>query len=94
VGFGVDELVGQDLAVIFPLGQSPANDILERVSDAASRRICRATIFLQRRDGTILPALATTAVMRDEDGAFRLLVSLRIKTRQRASDNLEWRARR
>jgi len=90
-GIRVDELVGQDLAVIFPLGQSPANDILERVSDAASEGYV-AQRFLQRRDGTILPALATTAVMRDEDGAFRLLVSLQDQTRQRASDNLEWRS--
>jgi diguanylate cyclase (GGDEF)-like protein/PAS domain S-box-containing protein len=92
VGFGVDELVGEDIAVIFPLGQSPANDILERVSDAASEGYV-AQRFLQRRDGTILPALATTAVMRDDDGrAFRLLVSLQDQTRQRASDNLEWRS--
>lgn len=92
VGFGIDELVGQDIAVIFPLGQSPANDILERLSDGASEGYV-AQRFLQRRDGTILPALVTTVVVRDEDGqAFRLLVSLQDQTRQRASDSLEWRS--
>ena len=88
----IDELVGQDIAALFPLGQSPANDILERLTDRASEGYV-AQRFLQRRDGTILPALATTAVVRDEDGqAFRLLVSLQDQTQRRASDNLEWRS--
>src|SRR5580700_5377070 len=53
VGFGVDELVGQDIAALFPFGQSPSNDILERLSDPASEGYV-AQRFLQRRDGTIL----------------------------------------
>jgi diguanylate cyclase (GGDEF)-like protein/PAS domain S-box-containing protein len=92
VGFGVDDLVGQDIAALFPFGQSPSNDILERLSDPASEGYV-AQRFLQRRDGTILPALVTTAVVRDKDGqAFRLLVSLQDQTQRRASDNLEWRS--
>ena len=92
VGFGVDDLVGQDIAALFPPGQSPANDILERLSDRASEGYV-AQRFLQRRDGTILPALVTTAVVRDEDGQpFRLLVSLQDQTQRRASENLEWRS--
>jgi len=91
-GFGIDELVGRDIAVVFPPGQSPADDILERLSDGTTEGYV-VHRFLQRRDGTIVPALVTTAVVRDDDGrVVRLLDNIQDQTRQRDSDNLERRS--
>ena len=76
IGFSVDELVGSDISMIFPSGKGPAGDIFERLSDGQIDGYA-AQRFLQRRDGTLLPALATVSVARDQDGnAIQLLVHL------------------
>ncbi len=62
-GFSVDELVGSDLAMVFATGQNPAGDIVNGLTDGAEGYAAQR--FLQRRDGTILPALITVSVVRD-----------------------------
>ncbi len=66
-GYSVNELVGNDISLVFPKNQSPASEILERLSesDDESYEVQRR---LRRRDGTILSALATVSVVRDETG--------------------------
>ena len=92
IGFSVDELVGSDISLVFPSGKSPAGDVFERLAHGetdgyAVRR------FLQRRDGTILPALATVSVARDEQGnPIQLLVHLQDQSQQRATETAQRRS--
>src|SRR6202035_606938 len=91
IGFSVDELVGSDIALIFPAGQSPAGDIFERVADRLADGYS-AQRFLQRRDGTILPALATVSVVRDENAEpIQLLIHLQDQSQQRATEDAQRR---
>ena len=91
-GFSVDELVGSDLEMVFPIGQSPASDIFERLADGEADGYS-AQRFLQRRDGTILPALATVSVVRDEDGlTTQLLIHLQDQTQKRAAEEAQLRS--
>jgi diguanylate cyclase (GGDEF)-like protein/PAS domain S-box-containing protein len=92
IGFSVDELVGSDIALIFPAGQSPAGDIFERVADRLADGYS-AQRFLQRRDGTILPALATVSVVRDENGEpIQLLIHLQDQSQHRATEDAQRRS--
>lgn len=91
-GFSVDQLVGSDFALVFPAGQSPASDIFERLADGEADGYS-APRFLQRRDGTILPALATVSAVRDEDGRpVQLLIHLQDQTQQRAAEAAQRRS--
>jgi diguanylate cyclase (GGDEF)-like protein/PAS domain S-box-containing protein len=91
-GFGVDELVGSDVAMVFPAGQSPASDIFERLANGEPDGYS-AQRLLQRRDGTLLPALATVSVARDEDGQPRqLLIHLQDQTQKRAAEEAQLRS--
>jgi diguanylate cyclase (GGDEF)-like protein/PAS domain S-box-containing protein len=91
-GFDVDELVGNDFAMVFPAGRSPAADIFDRLADGEADGYS-AQRLLQRRDGTILPALATVSVVRDEDGAPRqLLIHLQDQTQKRAAEEAQRRS--
>jgi diguanylate cyclase (GGDEF)-like protein/PAS domain S-box-containing protein len=91
IGFSVDELVGSDIALIFPAGQSPAGDIFERVADRLADGYS-AQRFLQRRDGTMLPALATVSVIRDENAEpIQLLIHLQDQSQQRATEDAQRR---
>jgi diguanylate cyclase (GGDEF)-like protein/PAS domain S-box-containing protein len=92
-GFSIDELVGSDIGLVFPPDESPANDVIERL--AADRAIEGYTVqrFLQRRDGTILPALATVSVIRDDDGwPIQLIVLLQDRSQQRAAEEAQRRS--
>jgi diguanylate cyclase (GGDEF)-like protein/PAS domain S-box-containing protein len=91
-GFSVDELVGNDFAMVFPAGRSPAADIFDRLADGEADGYS-AQRLLQRRDGTILPALATVSVVRDEDGATaQLLIHLQDQTQKRAAEEAQRRS--
>lgn len=91
-GFSVDELVGQDVALLFPPGHSPAADIFERLADGRDDGYS-AQRFLQRRDGTILPAVATVSVVRDEDGEpFQLLIHIQDHSVQQATEDAQRRS--
>jgi diguanylate cyclase (GGDEF)-like protein/PAS domain S-box-containing protein len=91
-GFDVDELVGNDFAMVFPAGRSPAADIFDRLADGQADGYS-AQRLLQRRDGTILPALATVSVVRDEDGApTQLLIHLQDQTQKRAAEEAQRRS--
>jgi diguanylate cyclase (GGDEF)-like protein len=49
--------------------------------------------FLQRRDGTILPALATVSVVRDDNGGpIQLIVLLQDRSQQRAAEEAQRRS--
>jgi diguanylate cyclase (GGDEF)-like protein/PAS domain S-box-containing protein len=92
-GFSIDELVGSDIGMVSPPDQSPASDVIERL--AADRAIEGYTVqrFLQRRDGTILPALATVSVVRDDDGwPIQLIVLLQDRSQQRAAEDAQRRS--
>src|SRR6202049_3676519 len=92
IGFTVEELVGSDFAMVFPDGRSPASDIVARLTDGDADGYS-AQRFLQRRDGTILPALATVSVVRDEDGApTQLLINLQDQTQTRAAEEAQRRS--
>jgi diguanylate cyclase (GGDEF)-like protein/PAS domain S-box-containing protein len=91
-GFTVEELVGSDFAMVFPYGTSPASDIVERLADGDAEGYS-AQRFLQRRDGTILPALATVSVVRDENGEpTQLLIHLQDQTQKRAAEEVQRRS--
>ena len=91
-GFKVDELVGSDYSFVYPAGQSPAADILERLADGTTDSYT-AQRFLRRRDGTILQALATVAVLRDEDGEpDQLLIHLQDQSQQRVAEQAQRRS--
>ena len=91
-GFKVDELVGSDYSSVYPAGQSPAADILERLADGTADSYT-AQRFLRRRDGTILQALATVAVLRDEDGEpDQLLIHLQDQSQQRVAEQAQRRS--
>jgi diguanylate cyclase (GGDEF)-like protein/PAS domain S-box-containing protein len=91
-GFKVDELVGSDYSFVYPAGQSPAADILERLADGTADSYT-AQRFLRRRDGTILQALATVAVLRDEDGEpDQLLIHLQDQSQQRVAEQAQRRS--
>jgi diguanylate cyclase (GGDEF)-like protein/PAS domain S-box-containing protein len=93
IGFSVDELVGSDLSLIFPSGKSPASEVFERVAGDTETDGYAAQRFLQRRDGTILPALATVSVARDEHGnPIQLLVHLQDQSQQRATETAQRRS--
>ncbi len=82
-GFSAADLVGKDIGVFFPAGQSPAADSRERLADRTADGYAVDRI-LQRRDGTPLPVLSTVAAVRDASGTpISLLVSLRNLTYQR-----------
>ncbi len=92
IGFSVDELVGSDISLVFPSGKSPAGDVFERVADGQTDGYA-VQRFLQRRDGTILPALATVSVARDQQGnAMQLLVHLQDQSQQRATETAQRRS--
>ena len=92
IGFSVDELVGSDISLVFPSGRSPAGDIFERLADGETDGY-DVQRFLQRRDGTILPALATVSVARDQHGdAIQLLVHLQDQSQQRATETAQRRS--
>jgi diguanylate cyclase (GGDEF)-like protein/PAS domain S-box-containing protein len=92
VGFSLDDLVGSDMARVFPPGLSPADDIVERLNDGAIEGFV-AQRPLQRKDGTIFPALVTSAVVRDDAGRpTQLLDNVQDLTRQRASDDVQHRS--
>jgi diguanylate cyclase (GGDEF)-like protein/PAS domain S-box-containing protein len=91
-GYSIDELVGNDLAHVYPTGQSPATDILERLADGETNGYA-AQRFLQRRDGTILPALSTVSVVRDDEGCvIQLLMLLQDRTQLRAAEEAQRRS--
>jgi diguanylate cyclase (GGDEF)-like protein/PAS domain S-box-containing protein len=91
-GFKVDELVGSDYSFVYPAGQSPAADILQRLADGTADSYT-AQRFLRRRDGTILQALATVAVLRDEDGEpDQLLIHLQDQSQQRVAEQAQRRS--
>jgi PAS domain S-box-containing protein len=91
-GFSIDELVGQDVALVFPAGRGPAADVLDRLADGETDGYSTQR-FLQRRDGTILPALSTVSVVRDDDGRpIQLLVLLQDRTHQRAGEEAQRRS--
>jgi PAS domain S-box-containing protein len=92
IGFSVDELVGSDIALVFPSGKSPAGDVFERVADGQADGYA-VQRFLQRRDGTILTALVTVSVARDEhDNPIQLLVQLQDQSQQRATETAQLRS--
>jgi diguanylate cyclase (GGDEF)-like protein/PAS domain S-box-containing protein len=92
IGFSVDELVGSDLAMLFPAGRSPTSDIIERLADGDADGYSAQRI-LQRRDGTILHALATVSVVRDEVGQpTQLLIHLQDQTQKRAAEETQRRS--
>ncbi len=92
IGFSVDELVGSDISLVFPSGKSPAGDVFERLADGQADGYA-VQRFLQRRDGTILPALATVSVARDRDGnPIQLLVHLQDQSQQRATETAQRRS--
>lgn len=91
-GFNVDDLLGNDFAMIFPPGQSPISDIFNRMTDGDVDGYA-AQRFLQRRDGTILPVLVTVSVVRDEDGEpMQLLVHLQDQSQQRSAEEAQRRS--
>jgi diguanylate cyclase (GGDEF)-like protein/PAS domain S-box-containing protein len=91
-GFSVDELVGNDIARVYPTGQSPATDIVERLTDGEIDGYS-AQRLLQRRDGTILAALSTVSVVRDDEGrVIQLLMLLQDSTQQRAAEEAQRRS--
>ena len=91
-GFKIDELVGSDYGLLFPAGQNPTDDILERLDDRTADSYT-AQRFLRRRDGTILQALATVAVLRHEDGEpDQLLVHFQDQSGQRAAEHAQRRS--
>jgi diguanylate cyclase (GGDEF)-like protein/PAS domain S-box-containing protein len=91
-GFKVDELVGSDYSLVFPPGESPADDIIDRLADSTTDTYT-AQRFLRRRDGTILQALATVAVLRHEDGApNQLLVHFQDQSQQRVAEQAQRRS--
>ncbi len=50
-GFHVDDLVGNDFAMVFPVGQNPASDIVDWLTDGEDEGYS-AQRFLQRREGS------------------------------------------
>ena len=92
IGFSVDELVGSDISLVFPSGKSPAGDVFERLADGQADGYA-VQRFLQRRDGTILTALVTVSVARDERGnPIQLLVHLQDQSQQRATETAQLRS--
>ena len=92
IGFSAEELVGQNLALIFPAGQSPAAEVVKRVADGTTDGYSARRSF-QRRDGSILPILSTVSVVRDDDGTpVHLLVLAQDLTQQRAAEGTQRRS--
>ena len=76
----------------FPAGRSPTSDIVERLADGDADGYSAQRI-LQRRDGTILPALATVSVVRDEGRQpTQLLIHLQDQTQNRAAEEAQRRS--
>jgi len=91
-GYSVDQLVGAHLGLIFPAEQHTIDDIIERVADTTTTGYS-AERALQRRDGTVLPALSTVSIVRLEDGEpVQLLGLMQDRTEQQATRNAQRRS--
>ena len=89
--YSVEQLVGAHLRLIFPAEQRTIDDIAERVADPTTDAYV-AERLLRRCDGTVLPAVATVSVVRNEDGApVQLLALVQDRTLQRASEHTQRR---
>ncbi len=91
-GYSVNELVGNDVSLVFPKNQSPASEILERLAESndESYEVQRR---LRRRDGTILSALATVSVVRDETGQpIQLLIHYQDQASQQVAEAAQRRS--
>jgi len=91
-GYSVSELVGSDLALVYPPGQSPVADIIERIADGDTHAYS-APRLIQRRDGTQLSALSTVSVIRDDQGdPIQLLVLLQDRSEERRAEDVQRRS--
>jgi len=91
-GYSVSELVGSDIALVYPPGQSPTADIIERLTTGVAEAYS-ATRLLQRRDGTLLSALSTVSVVRDDQGdPLQLLILLQDRTEERRAEDVQRRS--
>jgi len=92
-GFSAEELVGTDVAQIFPADHNRTANTIERLADGTTDGYS-VERFLQRRDGTILPVLSTVSAVRDDDGTpVQLLVLMQDLTQQRAAEDRQRRSR-
>jgi diguanylate cyclase (GGDEF)-like protein/PAS domain S-box-containing protein len=90
-GYSVEQLVGAHLRLIFPAEQHTIDDIVERVADPATDAYV-AERLLQRCDGSVLPAVSTVSIVRNDDGApVQLLALMQDRTLQRASEQTQRR---
>jgi len=81
-GFTTEELVGEDVAVLFPPDQTPATTLLERLVYSATPGSSMEQ-DLQHRDGSAVPILWSGSVVRDQAGVpVQLLVLVQDLTQQ------------
>jgi len=91
-GYSVSELVGKDIALVYPTGQNPTADIIERIT-AGDADAYSAHRLLQRRDGTLFSAQSTVSVVRDDQGdPIQLLVLLQDRTEERRAEDVQRRS--
>ena len=91
-GRSVDQLVGREVTIIFPVDQNPASATADHW-DQRSADGYEVQRLLQRRDGTMLPVVATVSVVRDGEGEpLQLLTVLQDRTQQRSAENAQRRS--
>lgn len=91
-GYSAEELVGHDVAMVFPADKNPTADIVARMADGSTDGYSAKRLF-QRRDGSILPILSTVSVVRDDDGRpVQLLVLSQDLTGKQMADEAQRRS--
>jgi diguanylate cyclase (GGDEF)-like protein/PAS domain S-box-containing protein len=91
-GYTVSELVGRHMDLVYPPGQSPIADIVERIASGETEAYS-ARRLLQRRDGTLFSALSTVSVVRDDEGEpIQLLILLQDRTEERRAEEVQRRS--
>ena len=91
-GFSAGELIGSQIGMLFPAGQDPSGNTVERLADTAI-----AGYFternLQRRDGTTIPVMSTVSLIRDANCVpMTLFVYLRDLTSEHAVEGAQRRS--